>query len=366
MAEQSEFNLSSVLRILPQAAFCVRGNTVCFANDAAQQLMVCDGAAITEYLDTDISLDNLQDDAAMTLPLRLCGHTHSATCVRRGGLTLFVAETTQTPAVQPSTLLTLSQNIRTPLTSLFTASSALFPMLEELENPELQRQMSLMNRAMYQLLRLSGNLSDMRALLLDELKLQREKVEIISYFYALFEQLTLLCREAHVQLHYSVPQKTFSGWLDCRRVEQAVLQLFSNAIKFTPAGGTIDARLTRSGDKLVLALNDGGESMDDGMLCAAFTRYERENPLGDPRCGVGFGLPIVRHIAQLHGGALVLSAQNGGMRACMSLSTRAPKPSEDTLHSPVAAMDDAGGYRRELIGLADVLPPEAFDSCAIN
>ena len=102
------------------------------------------------------------------------------------------------------------------------------------------------------------------------------------------------------------------------------------------------------------------------MLCAAFTRYERENPLGDPRCGVGFGLPIVRHIAQLHGGALVLSAQNGGMHACMSLSIRAPKPSEDTLHSPVAAMDDAGGYRRELIGLADVLPPEAFDSCAIK
>ena len=81
--------------------------------------------------------------------------------------------------------------------------------------------------------------------------------------------------------------------------------------------------------------------------------------------GAGFGLPLVQHIVQLHGGAMMIgSPGSGGSVVVFSLPLG--EPDAQTVKSPVAGMDYAGGFRHELVELADVLPLEVFDSSNVN
>lgn len=369
MSTQSESSiLFSTLRYLPQAAFCVRGDLVCFSNPAARALLVAEGTPVTDYLDDDAELYHTLGSAPVQLGVVLAGRRLRASVHDDGGLRVFITcPDPAAAAVPPDTLQSVSQSLRTPLTNLLGAASSLFPLLEEQENPELQKQMARMNRAMYQLLRLSFGLSDMRAMLSDELCLHREKLELTAHFAAFFDRLALLCREAGVTLRYTLPDKPFSGWIDRQRVEQAILHLVSNALKFTPDGSTLDIRLERSGDRILLCVSDSGEGMDADLLSTAFSRFDRPAQLDDPRWGVGFGLPFVRRVAQLHGGAVMLQSQpQGGTAVTMSLSIKPPEQPEEPLKSPVAAMDYAGGYRHDLVELSVVLPPETFDTSNVN
>jgi signal transduction histidine kinase len=97
---------------------------------------------------------------------------------------------------------------------------------------------------------------------------------------------------------------------DERRLKQALFNLVSNAIKFTPAGGSVrlDARLD-DGD-LILAVSDTGV----GILAAdqerVFEKFERGNPYSR-ESGAGLGLSLVKSLIELHGGSVVIDSEPG-------------------------------------------------------
>jgi signal transduction histidine kinase/CheY-like chemotaxis protein len=90
---------------------------------------------------------------------------------------------------------------------------------------------------------------------------------------------------------------------DPDRLQQIVVNLTSNAIKFTPDKGRVDVALRRAGDDVVLEVRDTGQGISASLLPHVFDRF-RQADARRPITGLGLGLSIVRHLVDRHGGTI--------------------------------------------------------------
>lgn len=355
---------SGLFDYVAQPIFGVSDGKVVYRNLAAAEKLIHVGDDAAAYFCEDAALYDGTAPAHMNI--RIGGEIRGTAVEQVGDIRLYIVDPAKRDALHSDTLFTVSQSLRAPLTSLFSTATTLFPLLEELDNADVQKQLASINRGFYQLLHLTCNLSELHTAMQDEISLHREKTELCAFFYDLFERTRTLCMTKNIELSCHLPQQMFYGWIDRQRIERAVLNLLSNALKFTPAGGKITMRLENAGANAVFRLSDNGEGIAPDVLASAFSRYDRALQLGDPRWGVGIGLPLVQKIAQLHGGSVIVQSKPGeGTSVSMSLSLKQPTAAQ-LVESPIAAVDYTGGYRHELAELADILPADVFDSMNVN
>jgi two-component system OmpR family sensor kinase len=92
-------------------------------------------------------------------------------------------------------------------------------------------------------------------------------------------------------------------------IGMAVKNLVSNAVRYTPDGGTIDLRMRRDGDMVWIDVVDNGPGIDEALLPRVFDRFFRANPDVE---GSGLGLSIVKAIAARYGGDVTLRNRADG------------------------------------------------------
>jgi signal transduction histidine kinase len=93
---------------------------------------------------------------------------------------------------------------------------------------------------------------------------------------------------------------------DQQRLQQVVYNLLGNAVKFTPAGGRVHVGLTRQGSMARILVQDTGVGIDSALLPHVFERFRQAESAQKGRTsGLGLGLPIARHLVELHHGAIV-------------------------------------------------------------
>ena len=124
-----------------------------------------------------------------------------------------------------------------------------------------------------------------------------------------------------------------TGRFDPDRLGQAIDNLVSNAIKYTPEGGTVTVRVSAAGQDLRCEVTDTGIGMTEDELAQAFTRFFRAaNAHSSAIPGAGLGLAITRSIVENHRGTISLSSSRGkGTTAVLTL------PDADALHPSLAA-----------------------------
>ncbi|MFY7782194.1 MAG: ATP-binding protein, partial [Tagaea sp.] len=98
---------------------------------------------------------------------------------------------------------------------------------------------------------------------------------------------------------------------DSRRLKQALCNLVSNAIKFTPAGGTITLAAEPAGAMVALAVADTGTGIAAEDQRRVFKEFERGSSPDSRRMGAGLGLSLVQRIVELHGGTVHLASLEG-------------------------------------------------------
>jgi len=98
-----------------------------------------------------------------------------------------------------------------------------------------------------------------------------------------------------------------TAWVDGFQLKQAILNLVLNALQATPAGGRVVVRTSGDGRSLKVSVSDTGEGMTpetrEKALMPFFTTKEE---------GTGLGLPLVRHVAEQHGGSVEIASTPGG------------------------------------------------------
>jgi PAS domain S-box-containing protein len=108
---------------------------------------------------------------------------------------------------------------------------------------------------------------------------------------------------------------------DPERIQQVVWNLLSNAIKFTSFGGAVTIGIEHASDSVTLSVTDTGLGIDAELLPHLFERFKQGDSSTTRRFGgLGLGLAIVRHIAELHGGSVAASSAGRGHGSTLSIT----------------------------------------------
>jgi signal transduction histidine kinase len=139
----------------------------------------------------------------------------------------------------------------------------------------------------------------------------------------------LLKRRKQV-LVLTLPDKLPKLWADANRLIQVLVNLLSNASKFSPMSGKIDLIVTLDPDWVTVAIIDTGPGLPTDRFSDLFKRFVTANQSQDTQYGIGLGLSVVKSIVELHGGQV--GAENlplGGAKVWFTIPIHPPEEKEN-------------------------------------
>ena len=209
----------------------------------------------------------------------------------------------------------LSHELRTPLNAILGWASILHrPHLEE---ATAARALEVIERNAMAQVRLIDDLLDTARIASGKVQLRMETLDLNSVVEASLDSVRPLAVGKKVELNPvpGPPGTMVAG--DETRIRQILWNLLSNAIKFTPAGGSVKLEVTRQQDGSHVVVSDTGAGIPSDLLPHVFDRYRQ----GRDRAGggLGLGLAIAHHVAQLHGGTLRATSGGAGQGAQFEL-----------------------------------------------
>ena len=249
----------------------------------------------------------------------------------------------------------VASQIRNTLTSLHMAAAQLVPPSAREENPDLDARAARLDQSYYQLLRLVNNLS-LAACLTNDQSLPLKNQDLVYLVSQLCEKTASLAGQCGLTLRFVCSLDRHVCAVAKDSLEQFLYHLLSNAMKFTPEGGTITVELRHLPGRVLISVEDTGCGIPEDHLETLFNRYLQGNQMDPPPHGLGLGLPLCHRLAECLGGTLLAESVVGkGSRFTLSLPDRQVGP--DVSDIPT---DYTGGFNRTLLALADALPAEAF------
>ena len=345
---------AGILDFLICPGFCVEHNTITQCNQAAKAMLLAEGTDVGSLLLTGKTEYADFQGGCIYLQLAVGGRSRGAAVIRRDGKDYFLLDNPDQDSILKALALA-ARELRGTMTGTMICADQLSAQLDAL-SPEAAEQFSRLNRGLQRTLRLIGNMSDAydwphtnRQVIANAGKVLEE----------IFEKAQTLTQSTGVLMTFVPLEEEVLTLLDRDQVERAVLNLLSNALKFTPSGGTIQASLTRSGRMLRLSISDSGSGISENILTTIFSRYLRQPGLEDSRFGLGLGMTLVRGAAAAHGGTvLVDQPDRQGTRVTMTLAIR--QDGAASLRSPTLGLDYTGERDHALLELSDVLPLEHY------
>jgi signal transduction histidine kinase len=101
---------------------------------------------------------------------------------------------------------------------------------------------------------------------------------------------------------------------DAVRLQQVFTNVLSNAVKFTPEGGSIRVSLTGEAESAVVKIRDTGVGIAPEFLPHVFEIFQQEeSEIRTSRSGLGIGLALVKHLVDLHGGDIQIASEGSGL-----------------------------------------------------
>lgn len=164
--------------------------------------------------------------------------------------------------------------------------------------------------------------------------LHREPVDLREIVEEARETGELLAEESGVRMEVTTPPEPVIVSVDATRVRQLILNLLTNAMKYTPSGGTVRMQLGAANGRVTLSIADTGIGIAAGDLPHIFDRFWRADSARTrtgERSGAGLGLAISKWIAEAHGGQIdVVSRPGRGTTFTVTLPQDAPAASRLT------------------------------------
>lgn len=347
------------LNMLDRPAFVARDGVIEQANEAALHCFLTPGTEVENLLLS--GKEELSNLKAGSLCLSICvnGITRDAAAtIQEDGTFLFHLQDEEDGA-RFRVLALAAQQLRQPLSEAMGAASLLQEDWEP-ENEEQDHRMWEINRSLYRILRQVSNMTELSHLS-SGIRGNRETTEGCSYFTEIFEKAAALAEHSGKKIIWSVPEKRFFLPLDRDRVERAVYNLLSNALRYTPKGGRIRISLEVGERVILVKILDKGEGLSAAVRENLFFRFRREPGLEDERSGLGLGLQLVYRVAALHGGTLmVCPGPEGGTMSVLTLGKNLP--AGQPLRSPILRVDYSGERDHALVELSGELPSSLYET----
>lgn len=250
----------------------------------------------------------------------------------------------------------VAEQLRVSMANVYIAATRLAPPPKREFDAKADRDAAILSMSYHRMLRLLNNLSD-APMLLKEDPLPLTNADIVALCREVCEKAESLFEMCGVVLSFRSELADRVISVHREWIRRLLLNLLSNALRFTPRGGKVDVCLKLSGGQVLLSVSDTGCGIAEEKLPHLFDSFLHADATDFSDHGLGMGLPLCRCIAQKHGGNIVARSTVGkGTTFTVSLPDR--RSTTLILREPV--VDYAGGFNPILVELSDALPPDAF------
>jgi len=211
----------------------------------------------------------------------------------------------------------ISHEFRTPLTLIL---GPLEQMIAAAADTQQQNKLKLMRRNAQRLLHLINQLLELSKFDSGTVALKASPQDIVSFLKGLTASFELITVRKDQGITFRSTAEEIIAYFDVTRMEEVLCNLLINAVKFTPAGGTIGVSVDRHPldspgfplGYVELAVNDTGPGIPPGQLAKIFDRfYYSENIYEYNQKGAGIGLAIARELVELHHGTIAVDSREG-------------------------------------------------------
>jgi len=205
----------------------------------------------------------------------------------------------------------LGHELRNPLAALQNASKVLDEVHEESAT---QWAKEVVSRQTALLSRLVDDLVDVARITRGTIEMRREDVDLGTIIRRSVETVRPLFREREHVLELQLGSGPLGIRADAARIEQLLVNLLTNAAKYTDPGGHIQILCTRSGPEFSVVVRDDGIGISSELLPHIFELFVQEpRGLDRSRGGLGLGLALASNLAAMHGGSLSVKSAGPGL-----------------------------------------------------
>lgn len=194
----------------------------------------------------------------------------------------------------------ISHEFRTPLTLIQGSMEHLREMEPELP-ATMKRPLSAMNRSAVRLLRLINQLLEFRKMQNNRLELHLQETDVVEFVHDIFMNFRDAANGKGITLQYLPFARNFVMYIDKNHVDKMVYNLLSNALKYTPAGGSVTVRVHREESRLAISVTDTGVGIPKEKQHELFSRFMQSTFLND---SIGIGLNLTWELARVHHGTV--------------------------------------------------------------
>jgi len=216
-------------------------------------------------------------------------------------------------------LATVSHELRTPLNHIIGWVTMLRS--GRLQSDKIQKAYDTIERNVRTQARLIDDLLDVSRIIAGKLLIEPRQIEIAKVVEAAAESIGPVAQAKGVNFATILAPQAAMVSGDPDRLQQAIGNLLTNAVKFTPIGGNVGLRLTRANSQIEIAVSDDGQGISPDFLPHVFDRFRQQGETSDRKHGgLGLGLAIVRHIVELHGGSVRAESAGEGKGATFTIT----------------------------------------------
>jgi signal transduction histidine kinase/ligand-binding sensor domain-containing protein/DNA-binding response OmpR family regulator len=198
----------------------------------------------------------------------------------------------------------ISHEIRTPMTLIITP---LLSLIKNEDNPERKNVYETIRRNAERILNLINQMMDLRKIDKGQMQMRMSEQNLVGFINDIYTLFGHQAKSRQINFSFEHDCDRLPVWIDRSNFDKVVVNVLSNAFKYTPAGGEIGIRLTHDDKHAVIAVRDNGEKIPEDKLEKIFQRfYQADSASNDRNAGTGIGLDLTRSLVELHHGTITV------------------------------------------------------------
>ncbi|TDT63299.1 MASE3 domain-containing sensor histidine kinase [Fonticella tunisiensis] len=226
----------------------------------------------------------------------------------------------------------ISHELKTPINVFFASLQLLELYLKNGQswdkNGQIDKHIKTMKQNCYRLIRLVNNIIDITKIDAGYYKLNLHNYNIVNVIESITLSVAEYAEDKGIELVFDTDVEEKIMACDPEKIERIMLNLISNAVKFTNPGGKIEVNIYDRNEKILISVKDSGIGIPEDKLDIIFEMFSQvESSLARNRQGSGIGLSIVKSLVELHGGNIKAKSEYG-------------KGSEFIIEMPVRVIDE--------------------------
>ena len=198
----------------------------------------------------------------------------------------------------------INHEIRTPMTLIM---GPLQNLLDTDDDPARQQAYQLISRNAERILALINQILDMRKIDMGQMTLKMTPVNIVDFVKDVYNLFDGKSRETGIVLRLESDADNIEVWIDRMNFDKVIMNLLSNAFKFTPKGGNVAVRISHDDRQVHIEVWDDGMTIAEDSIGKIFQRFYREdNQINNNVSGTGIGLNLTQNLVELHHGTITV------------------------------------------------------------